>query len=240
MTTHKLAIIINQSNKKIDFNENIMSFEEIHIFSNFNEYTNHNNVSYYCFNQSQLEFAKENKWKIHLSFLGDNIKNLEQFKDYEYDELFWFPTYNQINNESIEHFSTILNKFNKPICISFNPYLQKDIEPEIFRDFLIKIHSKFNNPIKLQEEINIDNEIFSKSNQIFIFTEQQHSQHDVVLGLFGDLPIISNDFNPINIKTILKNKDCSKCELNNNCIQRGLGYIIHSLKYNGCIGLKIL
>ena len=63
----------------------------------------------------------------------------------------------------------------------------------------------------------------------------------IVLGVFGDYPVYNTtNFNSINMKTILRNQACSHCDFSDSCMQRGLGYIMHELKYEGCISIKLM
>lgn len=237
----KLAIYINNRNHPdLNIQELISGYDSVHIISSSTPTIIHSNISYFCFNNMQIDFAKNNSFDIFLSFIGNDIYKLT--KNSHYEEIFWFPDEETLKADDIKinQYAEFLNNINLPICISYNPYINNIENPIKFREFVIKINKLFKNPIKKIEENLLDSEIFSPNNTVFINNGITIDSYSVVLGLFGDVIINEDNFQKTNIKTILTNKDCLKCEFNNNCINRGIGYIINKLKYNGCIGIKLL
>lgn len=218
--------------------------EQLHILCpNIVNYSSieHENTFVYTFNEIQFNSATKKNWNTHISLCGNELFNptlINLFDDSM--ELFWFPSLEQIASD-IQVYIDYLIKLNLPICISFNPILQNNIDPESFRLFVKKIHIQFKNPLYLKEQELLEEELFNQNNVILKQENNLISLQPIVLGLYGDYSIENLDnFNKINTKSILKTKECSSCDYSTYCINRGLGYIISSLDYKGCIGIRLM
>lgn len=224
----------------------LLSSDRLHILApNINSYrslVNAKEVFLYSFNQVQVIEAKKHDWKSHISLLGEELFNPELLSLWhEGLELFWFPTQEQIQ-EGSGRFSLRLQEINKPICISYHPYIQTGVIPEEFRGFVQSIYKKFSNPLYTRElELLGEYEDSPLENSIAIQINGNVELFPAVLGIFGDLPIYDvKNFYKNNIKTIIKNPECISCSMNELCIKRGIGYIMHQLNYQGCIGIELM
>lgn len=219
---------------------------ELHILNPYlNNVDNifHSNCYMYVFNKHQYQLSLDKNWKYHVALYGEDIFNEDLLSlAVETTEIFWFPSAHQLL-QNIDIFIKRLSVINKPICINFNENLQKNIIPEDFRLFIKKIHYSFDNPVFVKELQLLDNNINNPEEYNFCLI--QKGTHifiqPIVLGLFGDYPIKNiEDYYLINKKKIFKTKDCAACDYNELCINRGIGYIMDQLQYQGCISIKLL
>lgn len=241
-------------NTEHTFNEKALAIleqvQEVHILAPYVKdfsLIKHTNVTVYVFNETQYAQCIKNNWNFHIALYGNNIFNDELLQYIKEDtEVFWFPHSQQIS-DNISLFTVRLNVLKMAVCINYNPYLQDNILPEQFRLFVKSIHKEFNNPLFNKEKQLLMNapdntyDIHSLSNNMTIVQQKNmFTLSPVVLGVYGDLPILDSNASIINKKAILKNKECQWCDFNEQCINRNLGYIMDTLNYKGCISIKLM
>ncbi|NCQ51573.1 hypothetical protein GW796_06710 [archaeon] len=238
----------------------IFEFSSIHLnFKNhlFEDYDYFNNILFdlklkfpnkqfflYCHNIEMVLAAKNNKFIPHYCFTNDGLKNnLTLLNLMEQDieaEVFWILD-EKILNYSVDECLSWIQNTNRAICPTFSGNLINTniLNFEKIREHVMILHHKFSNPLfKKEEHLHVSNweynsYVFQQNNTIYF--------GNIILGMFGDIYVEDlNTIDKTNIKSLLKNNSCQKCDFFDKCKERGIGYIINSLNLNGCISYKLL
>lgn len=221
----------------------IHNYNTIHCFhsQHKNIYIPHKNVSVYCFNIEQIQYCIQNDYQYHLCFEGEKILNSDLFKYYkEGVEIFWFPQLEDFTENKKHNYAKFFNYLNLPICISISNIFNHHCVNEQNRLWITEIYQLFKNPLFNREKELIENEKYNLKNQYLYQQDNIITIKNLVLGYMGD-HIIQNDKLSFmdNTKTIFRTPDCSDCCYQQNCIDRGIGFIIKENKYQACCSIEI-
>jgi len=217
---------------------NYNNFSDIHIW-NYTKIINYNSqqkIHFYAKNISELKQIIEEGFIPHLCFIGDSIFSsfYENTLHFNNIERFWFPSIQNIDNDKMR-FLLLKNISNVPIAISYNQYLQDNIDYKNFLTFIKDINQSFCNPL-FEKDISLqEKEVFSEDNKAII----DGIHYYVILGLFGDYFTIKKPNDLELLSGIMKDKNCVICEFAEICKNRGLGFIKYDNKIQSCIGIKL-
>lgn len=231
----------------IDSNSNNLNYEYYdNIFSLIRKGFINNEIYIYAYNIKMAKAAKKNNLLIHYCFKNSNLSIKDDFfKLMEKDlnsEVFWILDNNILD---VEIFTSIswLKDLNRAVCPYFSGLLTNQIDTndhEKIRDYIKNIHTYFKNPLFFKEKSltttnwNFNEYIEQKNNVLY--------SKKLIMGIFGDIFVDNSEdssIQKINLKTLLRTKDCSSCSYLENCKERGIGYIIYSLKLKGCCSYKL-
>ncbi len=192
----------------------------------------------YVFNKESYDFCINNKITPHICFSGEEIFSspLLNISDNSL-EFFWFPGIDDIFH-NIDDYSSQLKKINKPICISISDIFNPEVNHEQSRLWIKSLLETYKNPLFEKEKELLKEDGCSKDNKYLRQENQENILKTIVLGMFGDC-VIEENFEINNLKSIIVNKDCSNCDYQELCINKGLGYSLYKNKYKGCIGIKL-
>lgn len=227
----------------MDNNNNDLAPDSLDLMKLFAEVENNTNIYVYCFTRKDVEQTLAHGYTPHICVRGNDIfDDKEKILTYlqpEY-EFFWFPQLENVLFQEPAHIANWLKKLNKPICISLSEIFNPDVAIERARMWLQTTQQLFPNPI-LEKEQNMLEDTFCEDNLYILQKNNEVITKKIVLGLYGDVTISSlEEFKKFNSLTIMKTKSCVSCEYQDNCMDRGLGYILYKYKYQQCIGIKLL
>lgn len=229
--------------------ETINNSEEIHFFieKNLNEHLIKQIINLpkiqkkyymYVFNQESYNFCLNNNITPHLCFYSKDILSSPLLKFIDDSlECFWFPGIEDIFND-IQIYSEYLNKINKPICISISDIFNPETNHEQSRLWIKSLLATYKNPLYNKEKELLEENKCSNHNHYLLQNNQQVIIKKIVLGIFGDC-VIEDNYEIHNLKSIIINKECSSCDYQDLCINKGIGYSLYKNKYKGCIGLNL-
>lgn len=215
--------------------------EKIHFNNIISTLSKLNKTCYvYVFNVWQHDIVIQYGLTSHLCFINDNIlsSDLMQCID-ENKENFWIID-NTVLSRDISIYIEKLQMLNIPICIVISPLLHPDglFDHEQLRLFVKDIHHGFNNPL-YEKEINL--QVSSYTQHYYLQQKKQKCfLHHLVMGMFGDVIVYEENIANINIKKIMKTVDCMNCQLQEKCLERGIGYIMHTLQLKGCVSYQLM
>lgn len=227
-------------------NENVITtlsnYSIINIFhsKNYNISVNHPNVYVYCFTEEQIRFCIEKGYTYHICFYGNDILESSLFK-YCRDntELFWFPLPEDFTSTKQQLYATFFNNLKLPICISISSIFNPLSVSEENRLWIKKIYTLFSNPLYIRELEIMEHEEFHLDNHYIYQKNNDITSKNMVLGYMGDQVLNETPNFLNNSKTIFRTRDCSNCDYQEQCIKRGLGFIMKENQYKGCCGIKI-
>lgn len=207
------------------------------------DFENISKIYVYCFTKKDVEQTLAHGYIPHICVKGNDIfDDKEKILTYlqpEY-EFFWFPQLENVLFQEPAHIANWLGKLNKPICISLSEIFNPEVAIERGRMWLQTTQQLFSNPI-LEKEQSMLEDTFCEDNLYILQKNNNVITKKIVLGLYGDVTIATlEEFKKFNSMTIIKTKSCVTCEYQDNCIDRGLGYIMYKYKYQQCIGIKLL
>lgn len=238
LTNELLLLIKDYKSIHLNFSKQHYSYEEYsYIFSSIRNNNKDIELFVYAYNLDCIKAALEFNINSHYCFVNDAIFMKDDFylsmMDNSEAEIFWILD-DRILNHDLEKIVDWLKELNRPICPSFSGNLLSNLtieNHEKIRIFIEQVLSKFKNPL-FEKELSLpvsswkDNHYINNSDLII---------QEFALGIFGDLIVSPVDkIEHINIKTLMKNKNCKNCQYLDKCSTRGIGYIMFKLKLDNC------
>jgi len=216
----------------------------VHFDENIFQYRQNEQQFYqYCFTLKEMQEALLHGVIPHLAFRGKSISDSELLHVPGEFERFWFIDETVIGQD-VQFYSEYFEDYPYALCLSISPVFQPNIDIqsyEIYRQWIANFYSQTHNSMALKETDLLQSEQFHELNHIVIQKDNEISEHTIILGLFGDCPVENLEhYYSINLKTMMRQKDCSDCDYQPYCLERGLGYLMHEFKLKGCMGIQLL
>lgn len=216
----------------------------VHFDENIFQYRQNGQEFYqYCFTLKEMQEALLHGIIPHLAFRGKSITDSELLHVPGEFERFWFIDETVIEQD-VSFYSHYFKDYPHALCLSVSPVFQPELDIqsyESYRQWIAAFYAQTPNALRAKELDLLHSEQFHELNHIVIQKDNQISENTIVLGLFGDCPVENpQSYSTINLKTIMRQKDCSNCDYQPSCLERGLGYLMHEFKLKGCIGIQLL